>query len=282
MKLPLSPKEIMSEASSIGFKNRRYILDYPELFEENVELLLKSEFGEPFFPFFNLLTNYKSEHRLVFANTSLTTDIRSPPLPSIISNEAYRAGIHKILEAAHEAVKKNLAEQRKIGLKPIPKSEKDRKERPIENYGAPNCPYCNFELEKFPKEKKKCPRCGNFIFVRTSPISKKKILIREDQISEIENQQEEVWQQNNLNRLIGRFKADSERFEEAKTKLQKQFGTEPSDRDVVWHLIIQEGLHHASNYNMGFYRNSILLQGDFLKFEGRSKNALVTYLDSVI
>ena len=116
MKLPLSPKEIMSQATNVNFRNKRYILGYPEIFEENLVLLLRSEFGEPFFPFFNLLTNYKSEHRLVFANTSLNTDIRSPPFPSIIGNEEYQQAIHKILATTHEIVKQKLAQQRKTGV----------------------------------------------------------------------------------------------------------------------------------------------------------------------
>lgn len=117
LKIPLSPKEIMAQANAVKFKNNRYILKCPELFEENVGLLLKSEFGEPFFPFYNLSTNYTLEHRLVFANTSLSTDTRSPLFPSIATNEVYKTAIYKILATTHETVKQKIAEGRKTDRK---------------------------------------------------------------------------------------------------------------------------------------------------------------------
>jgi phage FluMu protein Com len=46
----------------------------------------------------------------------------------------------------------------------------------------PICPYCNHQLEKMPGRKKKCPSCGNDIFVRTRPQDKRRILVRSDQL----------------------------------------------------------------------------------------------------
>lgn len=53
------------------------------------------------------------------------------------------------------------------------------------------CPYCMKALEKKPGRKKKCPHCGEFIYVRTLPGDRKKVLITESQIAEIE----EMWAQ---------------------------------------------------------------------------------------
>jgi ssDNA-binding Zn-finger/Zn-ribbon topoisomerase 1 len=33
----------------------------------------------------------------------------------------------------------------------------------------PNCPYCNIILDSFPERKKKCPKCGNMIFIKKMP-----------------------------------------------------------------------------------------------------------------
>ncbi len=53
------------------------------------------------------------------------------------------------------------------------------------------CPYCNKELEKKPGRKKKCPFCGNFIYVRTRPYDSEKVLVTETQIKELEKQWED-------------------------------------------------------------------------------------------
>ena len=52
----------------------------------------------------------------------------------------------------------------------------------------PICPYCGNVLEKMPGRKKKCPNCSNYVFVRTRPLDGKKVLIREDQKEEMEEQ----------------------------------------------------------------------------------------------
>jgi len=52
----------------------------------------------------------------------------------------------------------------------------------------PICPYCSYKFQEMPKSKKKCPNCNNYIHSRTRPIDNKKVLIRENQIEEIEIQ----------------------------------------------------------------------------------------------
>ncbi len=52
------------------------------------------------------------------------------------------------------------------------------------------CPYCKSSLETFPVHKKKCQQCKQYIYVRISPSTREKILIRQDEIDEIEKQWE--------------------------------------------------------------------------------------------
>ena len=52
----------------------------------------------------------------------------------------------------------------------------------------PVCPYCTYKFDRMPLKKKKCPQCGNFIRSRTRPFDNKKVLIKEDQIEELERQ----------------------------------------------------------------------------------------------
>ncbi|MCJ7770200.1 minor capsid protein [Candidatus Bathyarchaeota archaeon] len=52
----------------------------------------------------------------------------------------------------------------------------------------PLCPYCNYRLDKMPLKKKQCPNCKNFIRSRTRPLDNKKVLIKEEQVDELERQ----------------------------------------------------------------------------------------------
>jgi SPP1 gp7 family putative phage head morphogenesis protein len=52
----------------------------------------------------------------------------------------------------------------------------------------PICPYCNYRFDKMPQRKKKCPMCANFVYSRTRPLDNKKVLIKQDQIDELESQ----------------------------------------------------------------------------------------------
>lgn len=53
---------------------------------------------------------------------------------------------------------------------------------------TPNCPYCGCSLKKMLIRKTRCPHCGEFIYVRTSPINNKTYLVQEDNIQELEAQ----------------------------------------------------------------------------------------------
>ena len=52
----------------------------------------------------------------------------------------------------------------------------------------PVCPYCNYRFDKMPLKKKQCPKCNNFVRSRTRPFDNKKVLIKENQIEELDRQ----------------------------------------------------------------------------------------------
>lgn len=66
-------------------------------------------------------------------------------------------------------------------------AETPHKLHPIGNVDS-ICPYCNTELKKKPGAKKKCPECGNYIYVRTRPFDGLKVLVTEEMTKEIEIQ----------------------------------------------------------------------------------------------
>jgi len=52
----------------------------------------------------------------------------------------------------------------------------------------PVCPYCNYRFDKMPLKKKQCPKCNNFVRSRSRPFDNKKVLIKENQIEELDRQ----------------------------------------------------------------------------------------------
>ncbi len=50
------------------------------------------------------------------------------------------------------------------------------------------CPYCGIELNPVPQRKKKCPRCGQFIYVRTQPSDRKRMLVTYPEALSIERE----------------------------------------------------------------------------------------------
>lgn len=67
------------------------------------------------------------------------------------------------------------------------KTENNGKYTKIGN-AEPVCPYCSYRFDKMPQRKKRCPKCANFVYSRTRPLDNKKVLIKEDQIDELESQ----------------------------------------------------------------------------------------------
>jgi len=137
----------------------------------------------------------------------------------------------------------------------------------------PICPYCDSELDKFPGRKKKCPSCGEFIYVRTRPNDEKKILVREDQIIEVE----ELWSIKNGNHK--EFLAERKLFSDKKAELASSLGKEPNDNEVKYALLELELEKYANEYQWGLYRNARLSMGDILKKEGKTSEAINTYLE---
>ncbi|OGN90711.1 MAG: hypothetical protein A2158_03860 [Chloroflexi bacterium RBG_13_46_14] len=52
----------------------------------------------------------------------------------------------------------------------------------------PTCPYCSQSLVKMPGKKTKCPSCGKFMYVRTRPSDRKRVIVTEQDAAKIEEQ----------------------------------------------------------------------------------------------
>ena len=51
-----------------------------------------------------------------------------------------------------------------------------------------SCPHCNTPLDLIPERKKKCPSCGQYIFVRTRPPDRQRILVTEQGAKRIDDE----------------------------------------------------------------------------------------------
>lgn len=135
------------------------------------------------------------------------------------------------------------------------------------------CPYCNQSLEKKPGRKKKCPHCGQFIYVRTRPSDEQQVLVTEAQAEEIGEQ----W--SIVNGTHDDYLAEKKRFAEEKIRLAKRFGREPSDDDVRWSQLNQELIEHAKQQNWGLFRNAKSEMAEILRKEDKLTEALGFYLE---
>ncbi len=138
------------------------------------------------------------------------------------------------------------------------------------------CPYCKKQLEKIPSRKSSCPYCKSFIYSRTRPYDRKKVLVTEKQREEIEEQWSRVHEEQEEQSLM-----ENQEFVSAKKELTKQFGKEPSLSDVKWRVYNQNILTYASQRQWGLYRNNKLDMAFLLQKENRTKQALGTMFEVI-
>jgi len=135
------------------------------------------------------------------------------------------------------------------------------------------CPYCHTPLNKMPGAKTKCPSCGNYMYVRTRPSDKQRVVVTKQQADEIEEQ----W--SIVSGTHDQYLEQKREYQDEKDRLKGKFGQEPSDHDVKWGLLNKELIEHAQNGDWGLYRNARLSMGDILRQEMKLQDALETYLE---
>ena len=142
-----------------------------------------------------------------------------------------------------------------------------------------SCPSCNATLVKFPLRKIACPHCGQPIYSRTRPSDGRKVLLSEAQAAIVEEQ----WAAKNG--TLVQLRAERSRAENARDELRSKFGRNPSENDVRWKLLNEDAITHASDGNIGLYRNTRFEMSELLRKEGRGLQSLhlllaVCYLDA--
>jgi len=140
---------------------------------------------------------------------------------------------------------------------------------------SPICPYCGNALERKPTRKRKCPECGQTIYVKKRPSDGILVLVTARQARQIDEQRERLREL----REWEKRRKDPE-FASIERQLRKQWGKDPSLSDVLWALANKRLMQHASNGDWGLYRNVKLEMAEILrKWSRRPREALQFYLE---
>jgi len=99
------------------------------------------------------------------------------------------------------------------------------------------CPYCGFVFNPIPQRKKKCPSCGQFVYVRRRPNSNKKELVTTEVAKLIDKEWEEIDKERAFRSLLQRFNASELEYKTIERELTKKFSSIPKQGDVVWTLL---------------------------------------------
>lgn len=151
------------------------------------------------------------------------------------------------------------------------KQQPERKEG--EDERKAECPNCHHILQKVPGAKTKCPHCKEFMFVRTRPKDKVRVVVTQDQADKID----EEWRV--INGIPEEFLEEQKEFNDRKELLKRKFGgKEPSDIDVRWSLLNESLLEYAKKGQWGTYTRTRNELAEIHKKEGRLKDALRMYL----
>jgi len=149
----------------------------------------------------------------------------------------------------------------------------------LENIGNPDpiCPYCGKLLKKKPLRKMKCPGCSNYIYIRTRPSDREKVLVTGSQVLLIEEQQAE---QSAINYgYHDKYLEEKKEFETEKDRMAKIYGSEPSYADVKLSICRKELEVHVNQNKWGLYRNAKFKMAETLKWENKLEEALSLYLE---
>jgi hypothetical protein len=128
------------------------------------------------------------------------------------------------------------------------------------------CPYCHTTLEKAPLRKKKCPACNNYIYVRTLPHTKQRVLATDIASDIIEEYLEyHVSEDVDTEKWMKKLGIDRKEFEEQRVLLSKKFGSTASDQDTLWSIFNKSVLSKPNDfsylkglyYEMALFKNEI-------------------------
>lgn len=95
------------------------------------------------------------------------------------------------------------------------------------------CPYCGNSLKTKPRSKKKCPHCGEHIYVMSRPSDGKRILLTADEKQRLSRERA---RHHDLEHMSPEWKRA---YNKAWASLERQCGFAPEHGDVQWRVLNQ-------------------------------------------
>jgi hypothetical protein len=135
------------------------------------------------------------------------------------------------------------------------------------------CPYCKRKIEP-PSRKKKCPLCGEYIYVRTRPSDRTRVLVTEDQVNLIEQEWNRYYQDKEYEQLLL-----DRRYRNEKEKLAVKLGKNPTLSELKLNVNDKLMSEHAKKREWGLYRNCKLDVALTLEKAGDIRGALRTLFE---
>lgn len=123
----------------------------------------------------------------------------------------------------------------------------------IDNLFGVKCPYCSEKLEKKPGSKKKCPHCGQYIYIRGG---------------EMKTETEKAFI--DYSGRLGWLGVSASKLEKEQKKLSKRFGTRASANDTVWSVLNKSLTGKNHQQDAMIYREMVRL----LEVEGKDSQDL--------
>jgi hypothetical protein len=144
----------------------------------------------------------------------------------------------------------------------------------IDEY-PPECPYCKKPLARLAERKTRCPHCRGFMYVRTRPEDRARVVVTEIEARAIDQD----WQ------IVGNARepriswvAEDSQIRATRTQLQEVFLAPPSEDEVAWAILQNNILRCLGDGQVGSARNICQWMADFLARCWRLREALRTYL----
>jgi len=117
------------------------------------------------------------------------------------------------------------------------------------------CPNCKKKLEKIPSRKKKCKFCGKYMYVRTRPQDRNRVLVTEKESKKIDAQNDGL-------QHLSMWGITPEYVEEVRKDLTKKFKREAPYSDAIWsifnELILKVG-KEGGNLGSLYYSMALFL-----------------------
>jgi predicted RNA-binding Zn-ribbon protein involved in translation (DUF1610 family) len=136
----------------------------------------------------------------------------------------------------------------------------------------PECPTCLSRLAKIPGAKTKCPKCGEYMYVRNDPRTESRRVVPESELEPIQ----EAWAE--IEGRLDEYLASRELEKTGVDNLKAALGREPTKLEIVIDRVRVERPIYLKNKELGMYRNTFLEEAEAHYKDKNYRDALTCFL----